>query len=230
MTTSDDPTWTVQEILRRANDLPPYVEPIPGIDPDISQDPDLYGGADLLAGAKAPPAMGTKERMIYAAQRHLGEVESPPGSNRCPTCNWYNAHVAKIGDGPYCDMGVTRASWESGNAVAVCGGEDRGFALTTAHAADFQRRGLWTSGAAGLEDGDVVFFAWSRGKKISDIEHVEVVERQVKGAKSRTTIGFNVANGVRREVRDNTYIVGYGRPSYAAATDDDVAMVVSLGA
>lgn len=207
-----DPQWSAEQIDALRNTLPTFVPPLPGIDPDVSQDPNLYAGEQLLAAAL--PALGTKGRMVYAAQRHLGEIEVPYGSNKCPTCRWYNANVAKIGNGPYCDMGVTRASWESGNAVAVCGGKGRGFALTTAHAADFQRRGLWHWSAAGIDEGDVAFFSWSRGRRISDIEHTETVEKQL-GAHKRSTIGFNVANGVHRETRDDTYIVGYGRPPYA---------------
>ena len=224
MTTPDDQPWSEEEINELRHHLSISVPVVPGIDPGISQDPGLYSGAYRVA---APPAMGTAPRMIYAAQQHLGEIESPPGSNQCPTVRWYNAYVAKIGVGPYCDMGVSRSAWESGNATAVCGGEGRGFALTTTHAADFQRRGLWRWGVDGLVDGAIVFLSWERGKRISDIDHVEIVERQQKGARQRSTIGFNVRGAVRREIRDDTFIVGYGLPPYGH--DDDTARVVSLG-
>lgn len=224
--TVDDSIWTEARIDALRNTLPAYVPVVPGIDPGVSQDPDLYGTVTALI-AGVVPAMGTKARMIYAAQTLLGTVEKPLGSNKCPVCRWYNEHIAPIGNGPWCDMGITEEAHESGNAVAVCGGEDRGFALTTAHAADFQRRGLWHWGAGGLDDGDVVFFSWSRGRKISDIEHVELVEKNL-GAHRRSTIGCNVSNACRRETRDDTYVVGYGRPPYAGA--EDVALVVSLGA
>lgn len=211
MSTPDE--WSEQEIDERRNELPPYVEPIPGVDPDVSQAPDLYAEPHLYAAAL--PAMGTKPRMIYAGQRLLGQVESPDGSNICPVSRWYNARISPIGYGPWCDMGITCEAYASGNEVAVCGGEGRGFALTTAHAADFKHRGLWTYGADGLDEGCVVFFSWSRGKAIGDIDHVELVEKKLGGGRW-STIGCNVGNACRRETRDATYIVGYGRPPYAS--------------
>jgi hypothetical protein len=227
--------WTGAEIDARRNDLPPDNPVVAGIDPDVSQDPDLYASSQVLLTtalppvlAAAPPAMGTKARMIYAAQRLLGQVESPDGSNICPVSKWYNAQIAHIGYGPWCDMGITCEAYSSGNEVAVCGAEGRGFALTTAHAADFKRRGLWHYGADGMQDGDVVFFSWSRGNAIGDIDHVELVEKKLAGRWS--TIGCNVANACRREIRDDTYVVGYGRPAYVgtpAGDDDVVAMVIA---
>jgi hypothetical protein len=81
----------------------------------------------------------------------------------------------------------------------------------------------------GIQPGDVVFFSWSRGKSIDDIEHVGVVEHVYDDGTIVTDEG-NIGDMCRREHRDSTYVVGYGRPPYNSAADDEVALVVSLGA
>ncbi|MGI5233788.1 CHAP domain-containing protein [Actinoallomurus sp. CA-142502] len=219
--------WTEQEIEAHANELPSYVPPLPGIS-EISQDPRLFDEQPAAGryGAKAKAAIvsGTAAAMVAAMVAFLGMGERPANHNAVTV--EYNAKIARIGDGPWCDMGVSVAAIHSGNIDAVCGGLGRGFAFTPAHAADFKHRGLWDYGADDLQPGDVVFFSWSRGKSIDDIEHVGIVEH-VYADGSFTTIECNIGDKCRREHRDATYVVGRGRPPYAGA--DDVAMVVSLG-
>ena len=229
MPETDDPTWSEQEIDDKRNDLPAYVPPLPGIDPDVSQDPHAFDEQhERRFGGRwrAAVTSGTAAAMLAIATSLLGMGESPANHN--PVTVWYNANVAHIGDGPWCDMGITYEAWHSGNVIAVCGAEGRGFALTTAHAQDFKRRGLWEYGAGDLKPGDVVFFSWSRGKSIGDIDHVGIVEH-VFADGSCTTIECNIGDACRREHRDHTYVVGRGRPPYTSASDD-VALVVSLGA
>ncbi|MGH3375970.1 MAG: CHAP domain-containing protein [Actinoallomurus sp.] len=228
MTTPDDPTWTEQEIDARANDLPVYVQPLPGIE-EISQDPGLFAeqhaarfGMTLARAAVA----GTAAAMIAAAVGLLGMGERPANHNAVTL--EYNAKVARIGDGPWCDMGVTVEALHSGNIDAVCGGPRRGFAYTIAHAADFKRRGLWTNGLHGIGPGCVVFFSWSRGKSIDDIEHVGIVEHLYSDG-TVATVECNIGDLCRREHRDGTYVVGYGRPPYTAQQEDDMPDYVSLG-
>src|SRR5439155_487085 len=144
MTTVGGSGWTEQEIDAFRNHFPADVPVIPGIDPGISQDPDLHDA--LLAAAL--PSMGTRDRMIYAAQRLLGTTEHPPGSNHNDITVFYNQHVAKIGDGARCDMSVTEEAWHSGNEVAVLGG--KGFAFVPAHMDRGQLRyGIPDRGPAG---------------------------------------------------------------------------------
>ncbi|MEV5707286.1 CHAP domain-containing protein, partial [Actinoallomurus sp. NPDC052274] len=204
----------------RRNTLPADVAPLPGIDPDISQSMDLFEAEHTERFGfpfwRAAVVAGTAAAMIAAATGLLGMGESPPDSNQNAVVTWYNRSVAKIGAGPWCDMGITWEAWHSGNVVAVCGGPGRGFALTTAHAADFRRRGLWMYGARGIRPGDVVFFSWSRGETIGSIDHVGLVEH-VYADGSFTTIECNIGNACRREHRDATYVVGYGRPPYASS-------------
>lgn len=230
---TDDPTWTEQEIEAKANTLPPYVEPVPGIDPNISQDPGLFEAhhAARFGVLWRAAVAGTAAAMVAAAVALLGTTEHPDGSNHNDVTLEYNREIAPspVGDGPWCDMGVSVEANRSGNIDAVCGGPRRGFAYTPAHAADFQRRGLWTYGLHGIQPGDVVFFSWSRGKSINDIEHVGLVEH-VYDDGSVATIECNIGNACRREHRDGTYVVGYGRPPYTAQQqEDDMPEYVSLG-
>jgi hypothetical protein len=88
------------------------------------------------------------------------------------------------------------------------------FAYTVYHAQWFERYGRWHTGTAGIRAGDVVFFDWGKSKRIGNIDHVGVVER-VEGDEIHTIEG-NSDNVCKREVRDGTYICGYGRPAYLA--------------
>lgn len=201
--------WTAEDIAAHANDLPPAVTVMPGVDPHISQDPHLYDQEQLLAAAAV--ASGTAAAMITAARGLLGTTEHPPGSNHNAVTAWYGF------DGPWCDMGISLEGERSGNRSAV-----GRFALTTAHALWFRARGQWAYGAGDIQEGDVVFFSWSRGRTISSIDHVELVENAKLGAGRRATIGCNVGDACRREIRDDTFIVGRGRPAYAGHTTNPV--------
>jgi hypothetical protein len=230
VTTPDDPAWTEQEIDERANDLPAYVPPLPGIDPNISQAPGLFDaehtawfGVSLARAAVA----GTAAAMVAAAVALLGLGEHPANHNYVTV--WYNANIARIGDGPWCDMGVTYEAGHSGNLDAVCDGPRRGFAYTPAHAEDFRRRGLWHAGLHGIRPGDIVFFNWSRRKGIGDVEHVGIVEHKYADG-TVATVECNISDACRREHRDATFVVGYGRPPYnAQQQEDDMPEYVSLG-
>lgn len=153
--------------------------------------------------------MGTAAGLIAEARTSLGTVEHPPGSNHNNITVWYNAHVAKIGDGPWCDMSVTMWGELSDNGSAI-----GRFAYTVAHADWFASKGRWHTGTAGIKPGDVVFFDWGGTRSRDRIDHVGVVEK-VAGGKVYTIEG-NSGDVCRRVVRDSTYIVGYGRPAYSA--------------
>lgn len=213
MTTPDDPQWSDEEIEARRNDLATYPPVIPGIDPNISQDPDLYAEAHLLAAAL--PAMGTKPRMIYAAQRFLGTTEHPARSNFNDIVDWYNKHIAAIGHGPWCDMALTKASHDSACQVAVCGGIGKGFAFVPAHMA-------WGKAKYGIHHGSVpptgavVGFRWDRAKGTTNCDHIGVCERDNRDGTFSDLEG-NIGDADRRERRDLTYVSCWFMPAYAAA-------------
>jgi hypothetical protein len=151
---------------------------------------------------------GTANQMIAQARRSLGTEEHPPGSNFNYIVKWFNDHVDRIGNGPWCDMSITMWASLSGNGTVV--GE---FAYTVYHAEWFQKRGQFFFGARGIRAGDVVFFDWGGSRRISNIDHVGLVER-VEGDEIHTIEG-NSGDVCKRVVRDDTFIVGYGRPAYA---------------
>lgn len=151
---------------------------------------------------------GTAADVIREARKSLGTGEYPPGSNSNYIVTWYNENVARIGRGPWCDMSVTM--WGAKAAISDKVGK---FAYTVYHAQWFEKRGQWHSGTAGIRAGDVVFFDWGGSRRIGNIDHVGIVER-VEGDEVHTIEG-NSHDMCRREVRDSTYICGYGRPAYA---------------
>lgn len=151
--------------------------------------------------------MGIASGLIAQARKSLGTTEHPPGSNHNYIVEWYNANVDRIGDGAWCDMSVTMWAALSGNAKAV-----GAFAYTVWHAEWFQAQGRWHYGTDGIQPGDVVFFDWSGSRRIGNIDHVGIVEK-VDGGDIYTIEG-NSGDVCKRQVRDSTYIVGYGRPAY----------------
>ena len=59
--------------------------------------------------------MSAISNVLDTLRAHLGLGESPAGSNHNFITEWYNANVAKIGDGPWCEMTATWSMWVSGN-------------------------------------------------------------------------------------------------------------------
>ncbi|MEU2060771.1 peptidoglycan-binding protein [Streptomyces sp. NPDC013455] len=147
--------------------------------------------------------MGNVHGMLAAARKLLGTTEHPPGSNRNVITKWYGF------PGPWCDMAVSYAAAHSDNLSAI-GGK---FALTTAHARAFQKKGRWHYGVGGIRPGDIVFFDWSGSRSIGAIDHVGIVEA-VHSNRTITTLEGNTSDAFRRRRRTSACIVGYGRPAY----------------
>jgi len=188
----------------------------------ISQAPAIFETQDtdaedeaLTPQAATKPArrVGNVNGMLAAAKKTIGMGESPPKSNHNKITEWYNSHIARIGNGPWCDMAVTYWAGQSANLPAIFAGRGIGFAYTVAHAHQFQKKGRWHTGTAGIKPGDIVFFDWNGSRSIQNIDHVGVVER-VSGKRIVTIEGNTTGDSCRRMVRDAKYIVGYGRPAY----------------
>lgn len=156
--------------------------------------------------------MGYASGLISEAKKSLGLGENPAGSNHNYITEWYNKNIAKIGNGPWCDMSVTYWAAHSGNLGAVGAGKGIGYAYTVYHAQKFQKMGRWHYGTSGIKPGCVVFFDWNGSRKISAIDHVGIVEK-VSGSKIYTIEG-NKGDKCVRVVRDSKYIVGYGLPKF----------------
>jgi hypothetical protein len=157
--------------------------------------------------------VGTVRGMLNEAKKTLGLGEHPPGSDHNKITDWYNKNIARIGNGAWCDMAITYWAGHSGNLAAIFGGKGIGYAYTVAHAKKFQQKGRWHNGTAGMQAGDIVFYAWKGGRSINNIDHVGLVER-VSGKKFVTIEGNTTGDSCRRQVRDAKFVVGYGRPTY----------------
>jgi peptidoglycan hydrolase-like protein with peptidoglycan-binding domain len=166
--------------------------------------------------------VGTVDSMLIACRNLLGTGEDTPGSNRNFVTDWYGF------DSPWCDMAVSYAAAQSGNAGAV-----GHFAWTPSHAYWFRNAGRWHYGLGGARAGDVVFFDWSGSRSIDAIDHVGVVEA-VRADGTIVTLEGNTRDPNRpdagdvyaRRVRNAAAVVGYGRPAY----DDAAAMPATDGA
>jgi hypothetical protein len=157
--------------------------------------------------------MGTVTGMLAEARKTIGLRESPPGSNHNTIVDWYNTHVARIGNGPWCDMAITYWAAHSGNATAV--GQ---FAYTPSHVNWFKARGRWHNGISGIRAGDIVFFDWDGGV----VDHVGVVEKVLGDGRIQTIEG-NTSDVCARRIRASG-IAGYGRPAYATTTTQEKDM------
>ncbi|MFF5205279.1 CHAP domain-containing protein [Streptosporangium sp. NPDC000396] len=145
------------------------------------------------------------EGLLEAARKALGYREKNNGSTKFG--RWYYTNVdtstPSFKTAPWCDMFVTWAAHQAGIQDYV--GE---FAYTVDHAKWFRRHDAWSDKP---EPGALVFYDWSGSKNINGIDHVGIVER-VNGRKIKT-IEANV-DGVwlKRKVRDQSKVVGYGLP------------------
>ena len=159
--------------------------------------------------------------MIAQARKLLGTRESPPGSNHNFITSWYGF------DGPWCEMTISYVAAHSDNLSAVLGK----YAWTVGRAQALKDAGRWHYGLGGVRPGDIVYFDWSGGGRISGIDHVGLVEA-VNSNGTITTLEGNTSNVMMRRVR-RASIVGYGRPRYSGAaampSTDGILRVNSIG-
>lgn len=145
------------------------------------------------------------DALLQAAREHLGYREEAGGYTKFG--DWYYTHIDDstpyFKTAPWCDMFVTWAGHRAGIAEYV--GE---FAHTVSHARWFQEQGAWSDTP---EPGAVVFFDWSRTGLVSGIDHVGIVER-VEGRTIHTIEGNADRVWLKRKVRDEATVVGYGLP------------------
>lgn len=162
----------------------------------------------------------TARTMLAMAASQIGTVERSSGWTAYG--QWYadRHHSPDFATANWCDMGLSWCAWKVGHGEVF--GE---FAFTPWHGQWFADQGQWHE--SDPLPGDAVFFSWSRGTSIDDIEHIGIVEKVISATEIQT-IEFNTSNGVHRRTRWRGYVVGYGRPAYAGA--DELALVVSLGA
>jgi cell wall-associated NlpC family hydrolase len=153
-----------------------------------------------------PPAAGKRRKMLAEAVSHLGEKESPFGSNICRFSKWYGL------TGPWCAMFVSycgvRAgltAFERASHWAYCP-----YMVSDALAG---RNGLRARGKnEAPQPGDIVLFDWG-GDGVAD--HVGIFERGSRSSFSsiegNTSVG-NDSNGgevMRRQRSSNVRLFCY---------------------
>lgn len=143
-------------------------------------------------------------KLLEVAKSQLGYHERADGYTKYG--DWYGKHVdtdSYYKTAPWCDIFLTWAAHQAG--VQDWTGD---FASTPDHAKWFQQHHAWGHSP---EPGAIVFFSWSGGMSIGDIEHVGIVEK-VDGH-TLHTIEANHNDMLGRAVRDTSQVVGYGYPS-----------------
>lgn len=154
------------------------------------------------------------EKMIAEAEKTLGWSDEN-NTVRTPVHTWYNNKFGNPDSGKYawdwCDGWVTYVAWMAGQQAPVV--FNTGYAYTVAHADDFRAKGQWHAGTSGIKAGDIAFFDWSGSNSISAIDHVGLVVKV--DSTGIHTIEGNIENAVRRKVRGEDTIAGYGRPKYS---------------
>ncbi|WP_242454349.1 CHAP domain-containing protein [Bailinhaonella thermotolerans] len=144
--------------------------------------------------------------MLKVVSEQIGYTEGPGGYSKFG--DWYSVNIDKdpvFKNAAWCDMFLTWAGHKVGAQEYV--GE---FAYTPYHAAWFKEQGAWTDKP---EPGAIVFFDWGGSKEIDNIDHVGIVEKPGENGKVHTIEGNSDGIFVKRQVRDEGDIVGYGLPA-----------------
>lgn len=156
--------------------------------------------------------MSAVDQVLDLLRSKLGLGEDPPGSNYNEITEWYNQNVAKIGNGPWCEMTNTWSVWiagfrdiKSGRAYTVWAAQD---ALKGANGSSFHY------GLDGIQPGDQYYCDWAGGK--GDVRKVDHTGTCEKVNADGTIYGLEGNSGDRlvRQHRDGKYIVGYVRLAY----------------
>jgi hypothetical protein len=119
---------------------------------------------------------------------------------------WYAGNVvqdSQYKNAPWCDMFIAWAANKAGVRDYV--GE---FAWTPSHANWFKEQGAWSDTP---EPGALVFYDWSGSKETRKIDHVGIVEK-VKNGKLHTIEGNVDKVWLKRKIRNESKVVGYGLP------------------
>jgi hypothetical protein len=151
----------------------------------------------FLLDGKLPKAYGIRRKQrlegiddvglkaLKWLQNHVGDTESPPGSNRV---SWASVWYGLIG--PWCAMGVTRSRVEGGSDTFRRG---QYYAYVPYIVADAvaSRRGLRRTFTPAA--GDLVCMDWDGNGVFDHVETVETPPSSVSGGAAYVTIGCNTS-------------------------------------
>jgi hypothetical protein len=147
--------------------------------------------------------------VLTRLRNYVGTGETPPGSNDNFIVRWYNANVAAIGRGPWCEMTNTWAMWTSGFKTLK-----KGRAYTPWACEDAQKGvngSSWHWGTKGMRAGDEVYYDWAGNKgDVKYVDHTGTVEK-VMGDGTFYVFEGNKDDKLVRIRRDGRFVVGYIR-------------------
>ena len=156
----------------------------------------------------------TATGVLAKARGQLGYNGTGPASNPSSKFgSWYGINPAH-----WCAMFVSWALAAAGGALRV--ETAKGFAYCPSGVAWFKAQKRWHAAAENPQPGDLVFFSYGGVRP----DHVGIVESYNAATGKITSIQGNTTdaaqgrtgNCLRRKVHSRAYVVGYGRPPYAA--------------
>lgn len=143
----------------------------------------------------------------------LGLGEKPANSNNNVIVQWYNKNVAKIGQGPWCEMTATWAMWTGGAKILKTGRAYTPWAVDDAQ--EGKLGSSWHAGVKGMKAGDQVYYDWDGGKDPDRVDHTGIVEKIVGDGTFYVLEGNTAANKLQRMHRDSKFVAGYTRYDWA---------------
>ncbi len=153
----------------------------------------------------------TATGMLNVCRSQIGYREAANNNNKYGI--WYGMNYQ-----PYCAMGLSWAANEAG-CLDIMHGK---FAFCPTWVNAWKNAGQWHDYTGAAQPGDIVFFDWSGNHSYA--QHVGIVESIDSGV--FVTIEFNTTSGIPgnqsdgegvwRRRRSQLYVVGFGRPAYAA--------------
>lgn len=148
--------------------------------------------------------MTTASEFVAAVRADVGTI------TETTVRSWYNANVANLGGGDW-DWCAAYATWRVAHSGVL--------GVRTSYVPSLkswaQSQGIWHSGSAGLQPGDVITFDWNAN---GTPDHTGFVVA-INGA-TLTTVEGNTSTSdpyVRSKTRYASQIHGYIHPSYTSA-------------
>jgi hypothetical protein len=164
------------------------------------------------------PSLPTANDVVKIAVAQVGTTENAAGGGT-KFQKWFvsspwalrgvrrdGGRVSDYANANWCDMFV---SWVGAQAGVKGMGAD---AFTPSHAQWFKDQGRWGDTP---KPGAVVFYSWSGGKSINDIDHVGIVIKDNHNGTIQTVEG-NTDDAVKVRTRNVSSVVGYGYPEYGS--------------
>jgi hypothetical protein len=170
--------------------------------------------------------MATRTQLINGVlntlRGSLGLGETPANSNHNKITVWYNKEVAKIGNGPWCEMTATWAMWTSSVKGLKIG---RAYTVYGARDAQAGARGSsWHWGTKGMRAGDQIYYDWGGRKgSTSLVDHTGIVEKIIGDGTFYVLEGNTSGNKLARQRRDSKFVVGYIRFAWDRVATDKPA-------